>query len=205
MRILRAAGYRRMAWKNGGGETAEIAVYPDRAGIDDFGWRVSMALVAADGPFSVFPGVERTLSVLEGNGIALHIAGQEPVTLDVHAPPFRFAADLAVKAWLVDGPISDLNVMTRTGRWIHRVARRSVEGSVEAGGEGISIVVSACPRLQVSQGSESALLGLYDAAKTSADRPGLLVEGSGAFLEISLFTVAEAERLADESSATKKP
>jgi hypothetical protein len=40
---------------------------------------------------------------------------------------------------------------------------------------------------------------------TSADRPGLLVEGSGAFLEISLFTVAEAERLADESSATKKP
>jgi environmental stress-induced protein Ves len=58
MRILRAENYRRMQWKNGGGETAEIAVSPDSAGLDDFDWRISMATgQASGGPFSMpFPG-----------------------------------------------------------------------------------------------------------------------------------------------------
>jgi uncharacterized protein len=68
MRILRAENYRRMPWKNGGGLTAEIAVSPESAGLDDFDWRVSMARVEAGGPFSLFPGVDRTLSILEGEG-----------------------------------------------------------------------------------------------------------------------------------------
>ena len=48
MRILRAEDYRKMRWKNGGGETAEIAVFPQNAGLDDFGWRVSVATVEAE-------------------------------------------------------------------------------------------------------------------------------------------------------------
>jgi environmental stress-induced protein Ves len=47
-----------MPWKNGGGETTEIAVFPDGAGLSDFDWRVSMARVDGDGPFSSFPGIE---------------------------------------------------------------------------------------------------------------------------------------------------
>ena len=62
MRVLRAADYPRMPWKNGGGETAEILVEPAGAPLDSFDWRLSMARVAADGPFSLFPGVERTPS-----------------------------------------------------------------------------------------------------------------------------------------------
>ena len=81
MRVLRAENYRRMPWKNGGGETVEIAVSPEGAGLGDFDWRVSMARVEADGLFSVFPGVDRTLSILEGEGMVLDIEGREPVTL----------------------------------------------------------------------------------------------------------------------------
>ena len=74
-RLLRNADHRRMPWKNGGGETVEVIVHPEGASLSDFGWRVSMASVASDGPFSVFPGIDRTLAVLSGNGMALSIEG----------------------------------------------------------------------------------------------------------------------------------
>ncbi len=51
MQILRASDHRVMPWKNGGGSTTEIAVFPIDSGLDAFDWRVSMATVAADGPF----------------------------------------------------------------------------------------------------------------------------------------------------------
>ena len=78
MRILRAGNYRRMKWKNGGGETTEIALFPENAGLNDFDWRISMARVESAGPFSLFPGVDRTLSILEGEGPqrAISVEGQ---------------------------------------------------------------------------------------------------------------------------------
>ena len=74
-RLLPNADHRRMPWKNGGGETVEVIVHPEGASLSDFGWRVSMASVASDGPFSVFPGIDRTLAVLSGDGMALSIEG----------------------------------------------------------------------------------------------------------------------------------
>jgi environmental stress-induced protein Ves len=65
MKILRASTHKAMPWKNGGGETAEIAVFPEGASMQDFGWRVSMAKVTENGPFSLFPDIDRTLSILE--------------------------------------------------------------------------------------------------------------------------------------------
>jgi len=58
-------------WGNGGGTTAEILAAPDGAGFGDFDWRVSTAVVAADGPFSVFPDVDRVLCVIEGGVLEL--------------------------------------------------------------------------------------------------------------------------------------
>src|SRR5690606_386633 len=63
-------------WKNGGGETAEIAVSPAGAGFDDFDWRISTAIVAQSGPFSGFPGVDRVLTVIEGGAMELTVAGE---------------------------------------------------------------------------------------------------------------------------------
>jgi environmental stress-induced protein Ves len=130
MRILRSRDYRRMPWKNGGGETMEIAVFPEGAGLADFEWRVSMATVASDGPFSVFPGIDRTLSILDGEGMTLFIDGREAIILTQESEPLPFPADTATSATLVAGPIVDLNVMTRRGVLAHRVARLVVDGSV---------------------------------------------------------------------------
>jgi environmental stress-induced protein Ves len=185
MRILRAENYRRMRWKNGGGETAEIAVYPEGAGLDDFGWRVSMAKVEAGGPFSAFPGVDRTLSILEGEGIVLDIEGRQPVTLTAASAPYNFPADAATNAELLGGPIIDLNVMTRRGRYAHRVTRHDVERRLELTvGADATILFCSASRLRIGGRGFEAELGLHDALMPP--RHPLSVEGQGQLFVIEL-------------------
>jgi len=122
-RIVNPDQYRRMPWRNGGGETIEIAKFPPDSDLDDFGWRVSTATVGADGPFSIFHGIDRTLCVLSGNGISLTFGGDKSLILDKDTAPFSFRGDVPVVARLIDGPIADLNVMTRRAGWRHAVQR----------------------------------------------------------------------------------
>lgn len=117
-----------MSWKNGGGVTTEIACYPTGASLDAFGWRVSLADVLQPGPFSLFQGVDRTLVVLSGNGIRLHVDGDAPRHLTQSSAPFAFPADVPADAALIDGPIVDLNVMTRRRAWRHTIERLDIEG-----------------------------------------------------------------------------
>ncbi|RUZ01057.1 HutD family protein, partial [Mesorhizobium sp. M7A.F.Ca.CA.002.15.1.1] len=131
MRILRAAEYRSMPWKNGGGVTTEIAVSPPGAGLNDFDWRVSMARVESSGPFSQFAGIDRTLAVLEGEGIVLEIAGYPPRSINRTTALFSFPADVQTSAALIGGPITDLNVMTRRSRMTHSVERLVISAPVE--------------------------------------------------------------------------
>ncbi|OJU02122.1 MAG: hypothetical protein BGN87_07180 [Rhizobiales bacterium 65-79] len=126
-RVVNPDRYRRMPWKNGGGETIEIAIFPSGAGLDDFGWRISTATVASDGPFSIFEGIDRTLCVLSGSGISLAVDDAEALALDPDSPPFSFPADAPAVARLIGGPIVDLNVMTRRCAWRHAVRRHRME------------------------------------------------------------------------------
>jgi len=102
-------------WKNGGGSTREIASWPPGAGLDGFDWRVSIATIAASGPFSVFAGVDRTIMLLEGDGVRLQAQGLDH-RLDRPQDPFAFSGDLAIHCTLLGGASSDFNVMTRRSR-----------------------------------------------------------------------------------------
>lgn len=99
-------------WKNGGGETAEILASPPGAGLDGFDWRLSTAIVAADGPFSVFPGVDRVLTLIEGGTMLLTVDGSSQ-RLTPDSAPFAFAGDTPCSALVEGGPILDFNVMVR--------------------------------------------------------------------------------------------
>ena len=144
MRLLRAANHRRMPWKNGGGVTTEIAVFPEGAGLDDFEWRLSMATVASDGPFSLFAGVDRTLAVLDGEGIVLSVEGRPRRASRATRRHSRFAADRHASARLIAGPITDLNAMTRRGLWTHRMERLALQGTTAfADGGDIAVVFCA--------------------------------------------------------------
>lgn len=119
--LLDPATARAMRWKNDGGSTVELAISPADAGLEDFAWRISTAQVAVDGAFSSFPGIDRSLAVLAGNGVCLQRADGQRETLlsgDVIAV---FSGEEAISAQLLDGPITDLNLMTRRGLWTHRV------------------------------------------------------------------------------------
>jgi environmental stress-induced protein Ves len=126
-RVFRNADLVRVPWKNGGGTTAEVAAFPEGSGFETFGWRISMADVASDGPFSLFPGIDRTLIVVEGNGIELDVEGIV-YPLDRTSSKLSFSGDDITTGRLLSGPIRDLNVMTRRGRFRHRT--RFVESGV---------------------------------------------------------------------------
>ncbi|MFJ7265566.1 HutD family protein [Streptomyces sp. NPDC099050] len=114
IRILRAADRPATRWKNGGGVTREIAAGPEGSGMDDFGWRVSLAEVTADGAFSVFPGVDRTLTLAEGAGMDLAIGGVRRL-VDRRYEPQRFPGDEPTDCRLLGGPVVNFNVMYRRG------------------------------------------------------------------------------------------
>src|SRR4051794_3505460 len=103
VRILRAADCRTTPWKNGGGSTQQMAIGPAGASLDNFDWRISMARVATDGPFSDFPGIDRTLTVIEGGGMELTIGNDAPLTLSKGTAPVNFAGDMPTSARLTAG------------------------------------------------------------------------------------------------------
>jgi len=113
--ILRAAERSAVPWRNGGGLTREVAVYPPGSDLGNFDWRVSLAEVRRGGPFSAFPGVDRHLAVLEGQ-LELAVAGRGTVTLCAGTPPLTFPGDVAALAEPRQPPVTDLNVMTRRSR-----------------------------------------------------------------------------------------
>ncbi|MER7201845.1 HutD-family protein [Streptomyces sp. CB01635] len=114
VRLLPAAERTAAAWKNGGGVTRNIAASPPDAGTDDFVWRVSLADVAGDGPFSAFPDVDRTLTMVEGVGMELTV-GDDHRTVDERYVPQDFRGDVPTDCRLIDGPVVNFNVMWRRG------------------------------------------------------------------------------------------
>ena len=115
VRLLTPADYRSMPWKNGGGCTTEITAHPPWAGIDDFAWRVSVAEVDRDGPFSRFPGIDRTIVLLDGEGMRLR-GGTLDADLTTPFALYTFFGDEAIDCTLVAGGIRDFNAMFRRGR-----------------------------------------------------------------------------------------
>jgi environmental stress-induced protein Ves len=123
MRVIRASEYRVMPWKNGGGVTTEICASPPSGAFD---WRVSIATVNADGPFSTFNGHERHIMMLSGEGIVLDIEDRGRFALEP-LQPFSFSGDAQVYGSLVRGAVLDFNLMVR--RDFGHGTLRVVEGS----------------------------------------------------------------------------
>jgi environmental stress-induced protein Ves len=115
MEIIRFADLRPQPWRNGGGVTRELASHPLAASAQDgvWDWRVSIADVSKAGDFSAFPGMERVLTVIDGELLLLTVDGGEH-PLEKYRP-FRFSGEAATSSALPTGDIRDLNVITRTG------------------------------------------------------------------------------------------
>ena len=102
-RVVRRDEVQPQLWANGGGTTRELL----RA--EDGSWRVSLADIEQDGPFSSFPGRRRLLTVVDGVVLALVVDGVEHVVEPRR--PFIFDGAAEVSASLHEGPVRALNVI----------------------------------------------------------------------------------------------
>jgi environmental stress-induced protein Ves len=109
--LLPANEYRRERWRNGLGWTREILRHP--ADGDTWDWRLSIAEVEKDGPFSAFPGCDRELVLLAGEGMRLRFEDGDSVTLLPPHARHRFAGERSLTAELLSGRTHDFNVIWR--------------------------------------------------------------------------------------------
>lgn len=110
MRHLTPDNYRTMPWANGRGVTVEM-LRVDQGGA--LKWRLSRASVVEEGDFSIFPAIERNLTVISGPGFDL--IGPSGRLRARPLVPVAFAGDLAFRAVAVTAPSDDFNVMTARG------------------------------------------------------------------------------------------
>jgi environmental stress-induced protein Ves len=118
--------YRRERWKNGAGWTREILRWPSEA--EDWDWRLSIAEVDKDGPFSAFAGVDRELVLLAGEGMRLLFEDGEVAELQPPHDRVRFAGERAVRSELVAGPTQDFNLMWKRDRIEAQLLHRPLVG-----------------------------------------------------------------------------
>ena len=125
--LLRGSDYRRVRWKNDGGWTTEIARDPAHEALD-FRWRVSIADIESDGPFSIFPGIDRDLVLLSGAGMDLEFADASPQRIAERFQHVHFRGESEIQCRLIAGPTRDFNVMVRRGAVRAEVVARPLVG-----------------------------------------------------------------------------
>jgi environmental stress-induced protein Ves len=109
--VLSPQQFKTIPWKNGQGETIELAI---NAGgkLDDFIWRLSMATVVEDGVFSDFSGYQRNLILIEGNGINLQHDKRKIDQLNNILDVANFDGGCRTVGNLPAGEITDFNIIT---------------------------------------------------------------------------------------------
>lgn len=114
--LVRLADLTPSPWRNGGGVTRELLVWPQA---DDWVWRMSVAEVSGNGPFSQFVGVQRWFAVLDGAGVRLAVGAGDKAQmheLTRRSTPFCFDGAVPVDCQLLGGATRDFNLMVRSER-----------------------------------------------------------------------------------------
>lgn len=190
MWLLPAASRRESRWKNGGGRTFEVASDPPGSTPDGFNWRVSIAEIAAPGPFSSFVGVDRTLTLVRGGPLTLWFGEDErlltsPCDQVIFSGDQLVVASLESSAWVV-------NAMSRRGSHQHQVRMAKVGEGLRPAAEEIIVLISLGERLRFGEAS----LGRFDAALLmGADAAHIEQVGEGDGLLISIGSTDASETL----------
>jgi hypothetical protein len=115
-------------WKNGGGSTRQLAIHPPQASLDDFVWRISCARVNGAGPFSAFPGIQRSLALLEGELLLQRQSGI--TTLCAGGEALDFPGEEPISATPLAGEVLDLNLMSRRDEWQQELSSWLLHGEM---------------------------------------------------------------------------
>ncbi|MGH8171600.1 MAG: HutD/Ves family protein [Rhodanobacteraceae bacterium] len=192
--LLRPSDYQRVRWKNDGGWTTEIAREPADANTA-FDWRISIADIESDGPFSNFPGVDRDLILLAGNGIELDIDDAPPLRLVERFARVHFAGESNIGCRLLAGATRDFNVMVRRDAVRAEVVARPLLGSMvifpESGAEWLVHVLAGEAHARTSHENialetGSSLRIRFDGAEPTR----VVLEGGGELVLVKFVMIA---------------
>lgn len=191
---LRAAARAAVAWKNGGGLTREVAVHPPGSDLSGFQWRVSVAEIRAPGPFSSFPDVERRMAVLRGE-LSISVGNCAAVRLTPESAALAFPGEVSVFAEPAGGTVTDLNVMTRRGRFVSRLARCRVERSSAVEAHAAVTLLLAPADLELHCEAQRLALAPLDAALIACGRQCAIAStrGSAYFYLVEISDCAAGE------------
>lgn len=174
-------------WKNGLGHTTELL----RQDIDSdvFAWRLSIARVTQDGPFSNFDGYQRSLILLNGNGITLEHGDGSRQVLGARLDTAHFAGKGPTTASLHQGPIEDFNIMTHIGLCSAQV-HTGVETSefTQATAADLLLIYASTEMLSVRlHGSGPAQVPVGHLLRLEITRPGPLHISGSAYIAVEIF------------------
>lgn len=135
IQIIRYQECESSLWKNGGGSTKQLLISPKDADLTNFDYRISIATISSDGPFSPFPGIDRQLCILEGAGVKLKMMSNDAaeaneLILSPNEPAFCFSGETHIESQLLDKQIIDFNVMTKRGKYRAYIERLELYGSL---------------------------------------------------------------------------
>lgn len=140
-------------WKNGGGVTREVAVFPADASMDDFDWRISTAEVTEAGPFSRFDGIDRHLTVLRGQ-LRLDAPDRRYTLFPLES--LEFEGELPVSGTPLTQRVLDLNVMTRRGK-VSAVVRQVESETVTRAATAVAIELDTLDAIRIDGGGRVAV------------------------------------------------
>ena len=185
------AQYRRTRWKNDLGWTNELAARPASGGDGAFDWRVSIAEIDSDCDFSSFPGVDRSLMLIDGDGIELSGDGFATQTLRARGQVAHFPGEQAPHCRVIGAPSRDFNAMTRREAYRHELWLRPLVGTMMLFAEPRThwFLYVLGGRVQIAQGEELERLGGGDSAVIhfgAAEQSRAMMSGSGELALVKL-------------------
>ena len=185
--VIPANEYQRERWKNGAGWTRQIVRVPDG---DDWDWRLSIAEIERDAPFSLFPGIERELVLLQGNGLRLRFGNGKVTELQPPHGRIRFAGEEALSGELLDGPTHDFNLMWRRDRISAELLHRPLVGSMlfftDPGTTWAIHLLAGQARFDEANGLPALWAGDTALLENDAARQRFVLQGGGELLAIRL-------------------
>ncbi|MEO5566533.1 MAG: HutD family protein [Luteimonas sp.] len=188
--VLRANDYRRERWRNGAGWTRQIHAEPSKMAGFDWDWRLSIAEVDADAPFSIFPGVERELVLLQGNGLRLRFEDGASQELMPPHERMRFSGERALAGELLDGPTVDFNLMWRRDAVNAQLWHRPLVGTmlvfVEPGDTWALHLLGGTAHFSAGAAGNAMVVGDTALLRSGRGRRRYMLEGGGELLVICI-------------------
>lgn len=186
---LPAFEYRRMRWKNGLGWTREILRVPEGGGTDAFDWRLSIAEIDHDCVFSTYPGYQRSLVLLEGQGMMLDFADGRQKLLEPPHGRADFSGDDELNCRLIDGPTRDFNLIWHPQRVAAELHHRPIVGTMVffASNDFEWLVFQLSGWAEIKDSDQESRLSPGDCLRIAASASTrVLLEGAGELLVVRI-------------------